>query len=93
MSIRLIRNLSVPLSLLHLIKIISYKSLGVCYDESMFSKILFCALSETKGMDIKMNLQGTWRFCLDEQNVGVDEKWYCRRLPDRIQVSGILQAQ
>ncbi len=44
-------------------------------------------------MDIKMNLQGTWRFCLDEQNVGVDEKWYCRRLPDRIQVSGILQAQ
>lgn len=40
-----------------------------------------------------MNLQGTWRFGLDEQNIGMEEKWYCRKLPDSIQISGTLQAQ
>lgn len=40
-----------------------------------------------------MDLQGIWRFSLDEQDTGIDEKWYCRKLADKIQISGILQAQ
>lgn len=40
-----------------------------------------------------MDLQGIWRFELDENDVGMEEKWYCRELRDRIHISGTLQAQ
>ncbi len=41
----------------------------------------------------KMNLEGIWRFGLDEEDHGITEKWYCRQLQDKIRVSGTLQAQ
>lgn len=40
-----------------------------------------------------MNLQGTWRFCLDREDIGIKEKWYLRELENNIRVSGSLQEQ
>ncbi len=40
-----------------------------------------------------MDLQGIWRFGLDEKDVGIGQKWYCQELSDSIQISGTLQAQ
>ncbi len=38
-------------------------------------------------------LAGTWRFQLDRDNVGIDQKWWANRLPDHVQLPGLLQAQ
>lgn len=40
-----------------------------------------------------MDLQGIWRFGLDEKDIGIGQKWYCQELSDSIQISGTLQAQ
>lgn len=40
-----------------------------------------------------ISLQGTWRFKLDENNVGMEEKWYNNQLENRITLPGTLQAQ
>jgi hypothetical protein len=38
-------------------------------------------------------LAGEWRFALDRTDAGVNEKWFAKDLPDKIQLPGILQAQ
>ncbi|HEY1718085.1 MAG TPA: glycoside hydrolase [Verrucomicrobiae bacterium] len=38
-------------------------------------------------------LDGEWRFAFDRTDAGVNEKWFARDLPDKIQLPGILQAQ
>jgi hypothetical protein len=38
-------------------------------------------------------LDGEWRFELDRNDVGTNEQWFARDLPDKIQLPGILQAQ
>jgi len=38
-------------------------------------------------------LDGEWRFALDRTDAGVNEQWFARDLPDKIQLPGILQAQ
>jgi hypothetical protein len=40
-----------------------------------------------------MPLDGEWRFALDRNDVGTNENWFARDLPDKIQLPGILQAQ
>ena len=40
-----------------------------------------------------LSLAGTWRFGLDPRDAGVAERWFDRRLPDRIALPGVLQAQ
>ncbi|MFO7167640.1 MAG: glycoside hydrolase family 2 TIM barrel-domain containing protein [Chloroflexota bacterium] len=40
-----------------------------------------------------MDLSGTWLFELDPGDVGVDERWFERRLAQRIELPGALQAQ
>jgi len=38
-------------------------------------------------------LSGIWRFQLDRDNAGIDQKWWTRDLPDQIRLPGTLQAQ
>lgn len=39
------------------------------------------------------SLHGQWRFALDSSDAGVNEQWFSRDLPDRIQLPGALQYQ
>ena len=39
-----------------------------------------------------IDLAGEWRFALDPEDVGIEERWWERELPDRIRLPGILQA-
>ena len=39
------------------------------------------------------HLAGEWRFALDRNDVGTNENWFAKNLPDKIQLPGILQAQ
>lgn len=39
------------------------------------------------------SLHGSWRFALDKDDVGVEQKWYSMRLGDTIVLPGILQEQ
>jgi hypothetical protein len=38
-------------------------------------------------------LAGEWRFALDRNDVGTNENWFAKELPDKIKLPGILQAQ
>src|ERR1039458_8439867 len=38
-------------------------------------------------------LAGEWRFALDRNDVGTNEQWFAKNLPDKIKLPGILQAQ
>ena len=38
-------------------------------------------------------LAGEWRFALDRNDVGTNEQWFAKDLPDKIKLPGILQAQ
>lgn len=40
-----------------------------------------------------ISLAGEWRFALDRDNVGTNENWFAKNLPDKIKLPGILQAQ
>ncbi|HOA51932.1 MAG TPA: hypothetical protein PKI05_06720, partial [Thermogutta sp.] len=40
-----------------------------------------------------MPLAGAWRFQIDRDNVGIEQKWWTNRLLDEIQLPGLLQAQ
>ena len=40
-----------------------------------------------------MSLAGAWRFALDRTDAGVPQKWFTKKLPDKIQLPGILEAQ
>lgn len=53
--------------------------------------LAFFELSSVAGETIP--LAGKWRFAPDPNDVGVNEKWFARELPDKIRLPGILQAQ
>lgn len=40
-----------------------------------------------------IDLAGQWRFALDREDVGVQEQWFDKDLPDQITLPGVLQAQ
>ena len=39
------------------------------------------------------SLAGEWRFALDRNDVGTNEQWFARNLPDKINLPGVLEAQ
>ena len=39
------------------------------------------------------SLAGRWRFQLDRDNTGMQEKWFQRALPDKVKLPGSLPAQ
>ena len=41
----------------------------------------------------RISLAGTWRFELDRANTGMEERWFERRLPEKIKLPGSLPAQ
>ena len=40
-----------------------------------------------------VDLAGSWQFALDRDDEGIEGEWYGRRLPDRINLPGVLQSQ
>ncbi len=57
------------------------------------SALLLClALPLLRASEI-LPLAGEWRFALDRGNIGTNENWFAKNLPDKIQLPGILQAQ
>jgi len=57
--------------------------------------IIFSALFSAAGQGATdtIGLSGEWRFALDRNNTGIQENWAARKLPDKIQLPGVLQAQ
>ncbi len=55
--------------------------------------IVFCLVAKQSSAAEIIPLAGEWRFALDRADAGVDEKWFTKDLPDKIQLPGILQAQ
>jgi len=55
--------------------------------------VLFCGTAEKNFAAEILPLAGEWRFALDRDNVGTNENWSAKSLPDKIQLPGILQAQ
>jgi hypothetical protein len=54
--------------------------------------ILVCITSKIVCAET-ISLAGEWRFALDRNDVGTNENWFGKNLPDKIQLPGILQAQ
>jgi hypothetical protein len=56
--------------------------------------IAACCLATTHLRAVEtLPLAGEWRFALDRNDVGTNEQWFAKDLPDKIQLPGILQAQ
>ena len=47
----------------------------------------FCRCSIHQSNE-RINLEGTWRFAIDRQEVGISEQWYLQKLPDYVQLPG-----
>lgn len=45
------------------------------------------------GQAAPINLAGEWRFAMDRDDTGVKDSWFSKRLTDKINLPGILQAQ
>src|SRR5688500_8573582 len=57
--------------------------------------LLTCSLfmTSTRGSTDSHSLAGSWRLQLDRKNVGVEERWFARRLSDTIELPGSLPGQ
>ncbi len=55
--------------------------------------ILLFATANPARADETIPLAGEWRFALDRRDVGTNENWFAKNLPDKIQLPGILEAQ
>lgn len=60
----------------------------------MIALLLLTALGATHGWAAEtLPLAGAWRFELDQADVGRNESWFTKTLPDQIQLPGILESQ
>ena len=59
----------------------------------LFFALLSCLALPLLRASESLPLAGEWRFALDRGNVGTNENWFAKTLPDKIQLPGILQAQ
>jgi beta-galactosidase len=59
----------------------------------------FCRALALEGVIVQagqiapLDLACDWHFALDRADVGTNEHWFNHALPDRIRLSGVLQAQ
>ena len=60
---------------------------------SLALAILFCLAAKIISAAETIPLAGEWRFALDRNDVGTNENWFAKDLPDKIKLPGILQAQ
>ena len=58
-----------------------------------FLALSLCLGSLSASAAKTISLAGQWRFALDRKDAGVNEKWFTKNLPDKIQLPGVLQAQ
>ena len=54
---------------------------------------LFCLAPDQLPAAGTISLAGEWRFALDPNDVGTNEQWFARDLPDKIKLPGVLEAQ
>jgi hypothetical protein len=54
---------------------------------------LFCLAPEHLRAKGTTSLAGEWRFALDRNDVGTNEQWFLKDLPDKIKLPGVLEAQ
>ncbi len=60
----------------------------------VFLLITFCVVANAKPFqnrsadELKIDLSGTWSFQIDSSNKGIEQKWYNRKLQDRIKLPG-----
>ena len=60
----------------------------------LFLLVFFLCLTDRRlHADEVISLAGQWRFALDQANSGIKENWFGKKLPDKIQLPGILEAQ
>ena len=57
----------------------------------LFVAIMFLAFGARSAETIP--LAGKWRFALDHKDVGTSEQWFAKKLPDKIKLPGVLEAQ
>ena len=55
--------------------------------------VLFCLVAKPIRASELLSLAGEWRFALDRDDLGTNENWFKKSLPDKIQLPGILEAQ
>ena len=60
---------------------------------SVIPTIFLCIATINMCAADAISLAGQWRFALDRNDVGTNENWFAKDLPDKIQLPGILQAQ
>ena len=93
---QLSRNLIQPSSLFYLRRITkSMNSNAQITVRVMLLPIMLCVLLPIPVRAApRIALDGTWRFALDQTDVGVRQQWFARDLPpDRIKLPGVLQSQ
>jgi hypothetical protein len=54
---------------------------------------LFCLAPEPLRAAGTTSLAGEWRFALDRNDIGTNEQWFAKNLPDKINLPGVLEAQ
>jgi len=57
------------------------------------SALMFCLFAPLLRAAEILPLAGEWRFALDRADVGTNENWFTKNLPDKIQLPGILESQ
>ena len=55
--------------------------------------VALCFVARMTVADDAISLAGEWRFALDRTDAGTNENWFAKKLPDKIQLPGILEAQ
>jgi len=55
--------------------------------------LLCLAPGQLRAAPFSTSLAGKWRFALDRHDVGTNEQWFAKNLPDKIQLPGVLEAQ
>ena len=55
--------------------------------------VTLCFVARISFGEDSMSLAGEWRFALDRADLGTSEHWHDTKLPDKIQLPGILEAQ
>ena len=53
----------------------------------------FCLAARPLPAAETVTLAGEWRFALDRKDVGANEHWFAKSLPDKIQLPGVLESQ
>jgi len=50
-------------------------------------------LASHLSLGASIDLAGTWRFAMDPNDIGIDQQWFLKDLPDRITLPGAMQHQ